>query len=86
LIKQLTAVTLHRFFQKRSQSTSPLRLPRRTQPTRGNAEAIIRRQLIRSGYLKAIIGLPANLFYGTDIPACILAIHKRKRKSRGWSF
>ena len=31
---------------------------------RGNAEAVIREQLVRSGYLKGIIGLPANLFYG----------------------
>lgn len=43
---------------------------------RGNAEAIIRQQLIRSGYLKGIIGLPANLFYGTSIPACILVLDK----------
>src|ERR1017187_5408044 len=39
---------------------------------RGNAEAVIRQQLIRSGYLKAIIGLPANLFYGTGIPMIAL--------------
>lgn len=32
---------------------------------RGNAEAVIRTELVRSGYLKGIIGLPANLFYGT---------------------
>jgi type I restriction enzyme M protein len=43
---------------------------------RGNAEAVIRQQLVRSGYLKAIIGLPANLFYGTGIPACILVLDK----------
>ena len=43
---------------------------------RGNAEGVIREQLIRSGYLKAIIGLPANLFYGTGIPACILLLDK----------
>jgi len=35
---------------------------------RGDAEATIRQQLVRSGYLKGIIGLPANLFYGTGIP------------------
>ena len=35
---------------------------------RGNAEAVIRQQLVRSGYLKAIIGLPANLFYGQASP------------------
>src|SRR5437773_10862870 len=38
----------------------------------GNAEATIRQQLVRSGILNGIIGLPANLFYGTDIPACVL--------------
>ena len=43
---------------------------------RGNAEAAIRRQLVRSGILKAVIGLPANLFYGTGIPACILMLDK----------
>jgi type I restriction enzyme M protein len=43
---------------------------------RGNAEATIRRNLIRKGYIKGIIGLPANLFYGTGIPACIVVIDK----------
>jgi type I restriction enzyme M protein len=43
---------------------------------RGNAEADIRRNLIRKGYIKGIIGLPANLFYGTGIPACIVVIDK----------
>ena len=43
---------------------------------RGNAEADIRRNLIRQGYIKGIIGLPANLFYGTGIPACIIIIDK----------
>ena len=43
---------------------------------RGGAEADIRRSLIRRGYIKGIIGLPANLFYGTGIPACIIVIDK----------
>ncbi len=43
---------------------------------RGNAEAIIRKNLIEKGYIKGIIGLPANLFYGTGIPACIILIDK----------
>jgi type I restriction enzyme M protein len=43
---------------------------------RGNAEADIRRNLIRRGLVQAIIGLPANLFYGTGIPACIIVIDK----------
>ena len=44
---------------------------------RGNAEADIRRALVRKGYIKGIIGLPANLFYGTSIPACIVVIDKQ---------
>ena len=49
---------------------------------RGNAEAVIRKQLIRSGYLKGIIGLPPNLFYGTGIPACILVLDKENATTR----
>ena len=49
---------------------------------RGNAEAVIRRQLVRSGILKGIIGLPANLFYGTGIPACILVLDKAGAAAR----
>ena len=44
---------------------------------RGNAEADIRRNLVRKGYIKGIIGLPANLFYGTGIPACIVVVDKK---------
>ncbi|WP_454440813.1 type I restriction-modification system subunit M [Vibrio bathopelagicus] len=43
---------------------------------RGHAEATIRENLIKQGYIKGIIGLPANLFYGTGIPACIIVIDK----------
>ncbi len=49
---------------------------------RGNAEAVIRRQLVTSGILKGIIGLPANLFYGTGIPACILVLDKENAAAR----
>lgn len=41
---------------------------------RGNVESEIRKSLIQKGYLKGIIGLPANLFYGTGIPACVIVI------------
>lgn len=41
---------------------------------RGNVEAEIRKSLIEKGYIKGIIGLPANLFYGTGIPACVIVI------------
>lgn len=41
---------------------------------RGNVEAEIRKSLIQKGHIKGIIGLPANLFYGTGIPACVIVI------------
>src|SRR5213080_2394350 len=53
---------------------------------RGDAEAIIRQQLVRSGYLKGIIGLPANLFYGTGIPACIVVLDKENAAARKGVF
>jgi len=53
---------------------------------RGNAEAVIREQLVRSGMLKGIIGLPANLFYGTGIPACILVLDKENAAGRKGVF
>ena len=53
---------------------------------RGNAEAVIRRQLVRSGILKGIIGLPANLFFGTGIPACILVLDKENATARKGVF
>ena len=53
---------------------------------RGNREADIRREIIRRGYIKGIIGLPANLFYGTGIPACILVIDKENAAHRTGIF
>jgi len=53
---------------------------------RGNAEAVIRRQLVKSGILKGIVGLPANLFYGTGIPACILVLDKENATARKGVF
>lgn len=53
---------------------------------RGNAEAEIRKNLIQRGLIQGIIGLPANLFYGTGIPACILVIDKRDAGSREGIF
>ena len=49
---------------------------------RGNAEEVIRRNLIKKGYIKGVIGLPANLFYGTGIPACIIMIDKENAEIR----
>ena len=53
---------------------------------RGNAEEDIRRNLVCKGYIKGIIGLPANLFYGTGIPACIVIIDKEDAQSRKGIF
>lgn len=53
---------------------------------RGNAESVIRELLVRSGYLKGIIGLPPNLFYGTGIPACILVLDKENAVARRGVF
>lgn len=49
---------------------------------RGGSEAEIRRNLIQKGYIKGIIGLPANLFFGTGIPACLIVIDKEYADSR----
>jgi type I restriction enzyme M protein len=53
---------------------------------RGNAEGDIRRALIRKGYIKGIIGLPPNLFYGTGIPACIVVVDKQDAHTRKGIF
>ncbi len=53
---------------------------------RGNAEGIIREKLIRKGWIRGIIGLPANLFYGTGIPACIIVLDKENANSRSGIF
>lgn len=53
---------------------------------RGKVEAIIRKNLIKSGYLKAIIGLPANLFFGTSFAACILVLDKENASARNSIF
>lgn len=53
---------------------------------RGNAEAEIRRDLLKRGYIKAIIGLPANLFFGTGIPACLIVLDKQHAATRKGIF
>ncbi len=53
---------------------------------RGNKEADIRRNLVRHGLIKGIIGLPPNLFYGTGIPACIIVVDKENAHARTGIF
>jgi type I restriction enzyme M protein len=53
---------------------------------RGGAEAVIRRELLKRGLVKGVVGLPANLFYGTGIPACIVVIDKEGAEDRDGVF
>ena len=53
---------------------------------RGGAEGGIRTRLVHQGVIKAIIGLPANLFYGTGIPACIIVLDKEGAAGRKGIF
>ena len=48
---------------------------------RGNKEAELREKILKRGYVKAIIGLPANLFYGTGIPASIIVLDKSQAQA-----
>lgn len=54
--------------------------------SRGGAEAAIRKRILQQGYIKGIIGLPANLFYGTGIPACIIVLDKENSAARKGVF
>jgi type I restriction enzyme M protein len=53
---------------------------------RGNTEAEIRKRIVKKGYIKGIIGLPENLFYGTSIPACIVVLDKENAHTRSGIF
>jgi type I restriction enzyme M protein len=53
---------------------------------RGNAEGTIRKNIIERRLIKGIIGLPANLFYGTGIPACVIIIDKESTAARTGIF
>lgn len=53
---------------------------------RGNTEGEIRKKIIDHGYIKGIIGLPANIFFGTGIPACIIIVDKEDAVEREGIF
>ena len=53
---------------------------------RGNAEGSIRKRILQQGFIKGVIGLPANLFYGTGIPACIVILDKENAAARRGVF
>ncbi|GAA8153636.1 type I restriction-modification system subunit M [Helicobacter pylori] len=53
---------------------------------RGNAEGVIRKNLLTKGYIKGVIGLAPNLFYGTSIPACVVVLDKENARARKGVF
>ncbi|MGL2467008.1 type I restriction-modification system subunit M [Helicobacter pylori] len=53
---------------------------------RGNAEGVIRKNLLLKGYIKGVIGLAPNLFYGTSIPACVIVLDKENVHARKGVF
>ncbi|MBR3482318.1 MAG: type I restriction-modification system subunit M, partial [Neisseriaceae bacterium] len=53
---------------------------------RGNAEETIRKNIVNKRWIKGIISLPANLFYGTGIPACIIVLDKSAAETRKGIF
>lgn len=53
---------------------------------RGNAEGVIRKNLLLKGYIKGVIGLAPNLFYGTSIPACVIVLDKENARTRKGVF
>ncbi len=53
---------------------------------RGGEEREARKHFIERGWLEAIIGLPAGLFYGTGIPACVLVMNKKEAAVRTHVF
>ncbi len=79
------AYLLHIIRSLKSKGTGAVILPHGVL-FRGNAEATIRQNLIQRGYIKGIIGLPPNLFYGTGIPACIIVLDKALAASRRGIF
>ncbi len=53
---------------------------------RGNAEGLIRKNILTKGYIKGVIGLAPNLFYGTSIPACVIVLDKENAHARKGVF
>ncbi|WP_312356886.1 type I restriction-modification system subunit M [Agrobacterium sp.] len=72
------AFLLHGFHYLSEQGTMAIILPHGVL-FRGGAEATIRKKLLDDGHIDTVIGLPANLFYSTGIPVCILVLKKCKK-------
>ena len=71
------AFLLHGLYHLKSNGTMAIVLPHGVL-FRGAAEGKIREKLLRAGNIYAVIGLPANLFYNTSIPTCIIILKKHR--------
>lgn len=71
------AFLLHGLYHLKSNGTMAIVLPHGVL-FRGAAEGKIREKLLRSGNIYTVIGLPANLFYNTSIPTCIVVLKKHR--------
>ena len=71
------AFLLHGLYHLKNNGTMAIVLPHGVL-FRGAAEGKIREKLLRSGNIYAVIGLPANLFYNTSIPTCIIVLKKHR--------
>lgn len=71
------AFLLHGLYHLKNNGTMAIVLPHGVL-FRGSSEGKIREKLLRSGHIYAVIGLPANLFYNTSIPTCILVLKKHR--------
>jgi type I restriction enzyme M protein len=72
------AFLLHGFHYLKEQGVMAIILPHGVL-FRGGAEERIRQKLLKDGHIDTVIGLPANLFYSTGIPVCILVLKKCKK-------
>ena len=72
------AFLLHGFHYLKDQGVMAIILPHGVL-FRGGAEERIRTKLLQDGHIDTVIGLPANLFYSTGIPVCILVLKKCKK-------
>ncbi len=72
------AFLLHGFHYLKDEGVMAIILPHGVL-FRGGAEERIRKKLLQDGHIDTVIGLPANLFYSTGIPVCILVLKKCKK-------
>lgn len=71
------AFLLHGFYHLKDSGTMAIVLPHGVL-FRGGAEGVIRKKLVEDGSIDAIIGMPANLFYGTSIPTTVIILKKNR--------